>query len=115
MGRFTTVVYCCVWIGSPDCKVRLLLSWICRKLEGELIYLSSDTLSEKDAQGRTDIYYRGRVRVDQVAKAADPKLAALELRPGMTASVDVRTGKRTVLHFMAKPILRGFSGALTQK
>ena len=85
------------------------------KLEGELVYLSSDTLSEKDAQGRTDTYYRGRVRVDQEAKADDPKLAALELRPGMTAGVDVRTGKRTVLHFIAKPILRGFSGALTQK
>jgi adhesin transport system membrane fusion protein len=85
------------------------------KLEGELVYLSSDTLSEKDAQGRTDTYYRGRVRVDQEAKATDSKLAVLELRPGMTAGVDVRTGKRTVLHFLAKPILRGFSGALTQK
>lgn len=85
------------------------------KLEGELVYLSSDTLSEKDAQGRTDTYYRGRVRLDQGAKANDPKLAALELRPGMTAGVDVRTGKRTVMHFIAKPILRGFSGALTQK
>ena len=49
------------------------------------------TMSEKDAQGRTDTYYRGRVRVDQGAKANDPKLAALELRPGMTALAAVST------------------------
>ena len=103
-------------LGLPvDIGLDAFDSSIYGKLEGELIYLSSDTLSEKDAQGRTETYYRGRVRVDQEAKAADPKLAPLTLRAGMTAGVDVRTGKRTVLYFIAKPILRGFSGALTQK
>jgi hypothetical protein len=29
--------------------------------------------------------------------------------------VDIRTAKRTVLQFIAKPILRAFSGALTQR
>ena len=70
-------------LGLPvDIGLDAFDSSIYGKLEGELIYLSSDTLSEKDAQGRTETYYRGRVRVDQEAKAADPKLAPLTLRSG---------------------------------
>jgi hypothetical protein len=33
----------------------------------------------------------------------------------MTATLDFQTGKSTVLAFIAKPILRAFSGALTQQ
>ena len=90
-------------------------STIYGKLTGNLIYLSSDTLTEQGVDGNTTTYYRARVRVDREAKAADPKFADLELRPGMTATVDIRTAKRTVLQFIAKPILRAFSGALTQR
>lgn len=85
------------------------------KLAGELIYLSSDTLSEQADDGSTTTYYRARARVNEDATDVNPKLANLQLRPGMTATVDVRTAKRTVLQFMAKPILRAFSGALTQR
>jgi hypothetical protein len=33
----------------------------------------------------------------------------------MTTNVDIRTAKRTVLHFLGKPILLAFSGALTER
>jgi adhesin transport system membrane fusion protein len=103
-------------LGLPvDISLDAFDSTIYGKLSGELIYLSSDTLTEQGEDGRAITYYRARVRVDQEAKQADPKFAGLELRPGMTATADIRTAKRTVLQFIAKPILRAFSGALTQR
>ena len=103
-------------LGLPvDISLDAFDSTIYGKLQGELIYLSSDTLTEKGEDGSTSTYYRARARVDQAAKNANPKFADLQLRPGMTTTVDVRTAKRTVLQFMAKPILRAFSGALTQR
>lgn len=103
-------------LGLPvDISLDAFDSTIYGKLTGELIYLSSDTLTEQGDDGSTTTYYRARARVDREAKAADPKFAGLELRPGMTATVDIRTAKRTVLQFIAKPILRAFSGAFTQR
>lgn len=103
-------------LGLPvDISLDAFDSTIYGKLEGELIYLSSDTLTEKGEDGSTFTYYRARARVDHQAKVANPKFAGLQLRPGMTSTVDIRTAKRTVLQFMAKPILRAFSGALSQR
>ena len=64
---------------------------------------------------RETTYYRAHVKVNEDAFEANPKFAGVELRPGMTSNVDIRTAKRTVLHFLGKPILRAFSGALTQR
>lgn len=82
-------------------------------MKGSLIYLSSDTLSERGADDRTNTYYRAHIEVP--AEQVNPKLSTDLLKPGMTALIDVQTGKRTVLEFIAKPILRAFSGALSQR
>lgn len=85
------------------------------KLEGQLIYLSSDTLTEKAGDGSALTYYFVGAPINPDATGSNPKFADLQLRPGMTASVDIRTAKRTVLQFIAKPILSAFSGALFQQ
>ena len=85
------------------------------KLEGQLIYLSSDTLTEKAGDGSALTYYFARAPVNPDATVSNPKFADLQLRTGMTASVDIRTAKRTVLQFIAKPILSAFSLALFQQ
>lgn len=103
-------------LGLPvDISLDAFDSTIYGKLEGELMYLSSDTLTEKGEDGSSFTYYRARARVHPDAQQANPKFAELQLRPGMTATVDIRTAKRTVLQFIAKPILRAFSGALSQR
>lgn len=103
-------------LGLPvDISLDAFDATIYGKLEGELIYLSSDTLTEKAEDGSTLTYYRARARVNPNAEEANPKFADLQLRPDMTATVYIRTAKRTVLQFMAKPILRAFSGALSQR
>ena len=81
-------------------------------LQGELTYISSDTLSEQQ-QDTTQTFYRAHVKVP--FEQDNAKLSADVLVPGMTATLDIKTGERTVLEFIAKPILRAFSGALTQR
>lgn len=82
-------------------------------LEGKLDYLSSDTLSEQGPNGQSVSTYKARVSFD--AKQANHKLNLHELKPGMTASVDIQTGSRSVLTYIFKPISKAFQGAASQR
>ena len=77
----------------------------------------SDTLIEQGASGQTSTYYRAQVRIDaERAKThPNPKLAGVELKPGMTATVDIRTGHRSVLKYLAKPVYKAFGGAMNER
>ena len=86
-------------------------------LAGKLTYLSSDTRSEQGANGQVSAYYRAQVRLDpeQAWAQPSPKLADMALKPGMTAKVDIRTGRRSVLKYLAKPVYKAFAGALNER
>jgi adhesin transport system membrane fusion protein len=86
-------------------------------LEGTLTYLSSDTLTEQGANGQTNTYYRALVRLDaeRARTHPNPKLVDVVLKPGMTATVDIRTGKRSVLKYLAKPVYKAFDGAMNER
>jgi adhesin transport system membrane fusion protein len=86
-------------------------------LAGKLTYLSSDTLTEQGANGQINSYYRAQVRLDpeQARAHPNPKLAEVALKPGMTATVDIRTGQRSVLKYLAKPVYRAFAGAMNEQ
>lgn len=82
-------------------------------LAGQLTYLSADTLTEQGPDGRGQVYYRAKVQL----KSTDPtqRIHASDAKAGMTASLDILTGRRSLLTFIIKPITRAFSGALGQK
>ncbi|MCE2775545.1 MAG: secretion protein, partial [Burkholderiaceae bacterium] len=82
-------------------------------LNGRLEYLSSDTLSEQGANNQVQTFYRARIRLD--AKSINPKLPMSALKAGMTVSVDVQTGSRSVLHYLLKPITRALQGAGSER
>jgi ATP-binding cassette subfamily C protein LapB len=86
-------------------------------LEGTLVYLSSDTLVEQGANGQSSSYYRAQVKLDadKARSHPNPMLAAVVLKPGMTATVDIKTGQRSVLKYLAKPIYRAFGGAMNER
>ena len=86
-------------------------------LEGVLTYLSSDTLAEQGANGQTNTYYRAQVRIDVEGARMHPntKLSNVALKPGMTATVDIRIARRSVLKYLAKPIYKAFSGAMNER
>jgi adhesin transport system membrane fusion protein len=82
-------------------------------VEGRLDYLSSDTLNEPGPDGRSSqTYYRAHLSLQLPANS---RIRPEDIKPGLTVSVDIQTGRRSVLHFIGKPIARAFSGALGQK
>jgi adhesin transport system membrane fusion protein len=84
-------------------------------MTGELVYISSDTLQEQGPNGQPQTYYRARVRLLPNAVAANPKLQPVVLKPGLTATVDILTGQRSVMRYLIKPIARGLVGALNER
>ncbi|WMN89506.1 HlyD family type I secretion periplasmic adaptor subunit [Vibrio parahaemolyticus] len=76
-------------------------------LEGELEHISADTT--QDDEGNS--FYIVRVRTDKTNFGQD---ADLPIIPGMTASVDIITGKRTVLEYLLEPILKAKTNALKE-
>lgn len=82
-------------------------------LKGSLKYISSDTLVEQGPNGQSTTSYRVHIRLDEAQ--SNTKLALSELRPGMTVGADIRTGKRSVLEYLFKPISRAFQGAGSQR
>ncbi|TXI86707.1 MAG: HlyD family type I secretion periplasmic adaptor subunit [Cupriavidus sp.] len=76
-------------------------------LQGVVEHISPDTLKdeERTRQGRTDTsYYRLLVRTDRAYLKAGGK--TYPIMPGMTATVEIRTGEKTVLSYLLKPVLK---------
>lgn len=82
-------------------------------LSGQLTYLSADTLTEQGPDGRGQVHFRAKVQLQEFTSGQ--RIQANDIKAGMTASLDIRTGRRSLLTFMTKPIARAFSGALGQK
>ena len=76
-------------------------------LYGKLEYISPDTVREDQRRATgtdADNYYRVMVRTNQANLVKNGK--NLQIIPGMTATVDIRTGEKTVLNYLLKPILK---------
>ena len=74
-------------------------------LKGTVEYISPDALKEDAAAASADnSYYRALIRTDSSTLKAKGK--DLSVIPGMTAGVEIRTGERSVLDFLLKPVLK---------
>ncbi len=76
-------------------------------LEGVVEHIGADTILDQD--GKTS-YYLVRVRTLKSSLGKN-----LPIIPGMVAEVDVLTGKKSVLSYLLKPVLRAKSHALTER
>lgn len=74
-------------------------------LEGKVEYISPDALTDVDgkpaAEGR---YYRVLVRAESNTLRYQGE--ALPVIPGMTGSVEIRTGERSVLSYIFRPLMK---------
>jgi membrane fusion protein, adhesin transport system len=86
-------------------------------LDGVIENISPDTLRDErqskqpvaDATDETHSYYRVLVRTNNnTLRTPDGKV--LPIIPGMTASVEMLSGKKTVLHYLLKPLNRAKEG-----
>jgi len=80
-------------------------------LDAVLERISADTLESEDRN--RDEYYLIRLRTDRNFLGTED--APLPIIPGMTATVDILTGEKTVLAYLMKPILRARYTALTER
>lgn len=72
-------------------------------LDGKIVEISADTIVDKDSkEGKS--YYRVLVKTDK--NYLERKGKKLPIIPGMIATVDIVTGKKTILDFILKPILK---------
>jgi adhesin transport system membrane fusion protein len=71
-------------------------------VRGAVVYVSADTLKEQSDQ-RTQVYYRVHVKPES-SPARTTTGRILEIVPGMTAQVDIRTGQRSLMDVLLKPL-----------
>ncbi|MGJ7461847.1 HlyD family type I secretion periplasmic adaptor subunit [Halomonas sp. MA07-2] len=76
-------------------------------LQAELDHISADTITDDN----DNTFYLVRVRALD-GEEVNQQLAVI---PGMTAQVDIMTGKRTVMQFMLKPVLRAWGDSLGER
>jgi adhesin transport system membrane fusion protein len=82
-------------------------------LKGKLTYISPDTLSEDLKQGEL-AYYRIQVKTDGKRFSGKPN-EDLEIQPGMTATVAIKTGHNTILKYLIKPVIKTMSESLGER
>jgi len=80
-------------------------------LEGKIEHVAADSVVPQQGQGEP--YYIAHVRT--ASNTIDYYGKKLSISPGMLASVDVITGKRSVLYYLAKPINRARERALSER
>ncbi|MFU8881477.1 MAG: HlyD family efflux transporter periplasmic adaptor subunit [Rhodobacterales bacterium] len=74
-------------------------------LKGRVDVISADTFKDdraRDADGAA--HYRVTLRVDMANLTA--RQASVQIRPGMQASVELHTGRKTVLQYLLKPLYK---------
>jgi len=82
-------------------------------MKGTVTYVSADTLTEETKAGPST-YYRVKVNIGE-NDFLGKKSQDLEVRPGMTATIDIKTGDRTVLSYILKPITKTLGDALGER
>lgn len=78
-------------------------------LKAKLEQISPDTVTDKDGKS----FYVIRLRTEKNHLGSNEK--PLIIIPGMVASVDIITGKKTILSYLLKPILRARAEAFRER
>jgi len=81
-------------------------------LEGKITEISADSIIDEESQERQS-YYRIVVKTDK--NYLERNGIKLPIIPGMIASVDIITGKKTILDFLLKPILKTKQNAFHER
>jgi adhesin transport system membrane fusion protein len=82
-------------------------------LKGFVSYISADTIEEQAGQN-TQTYYSIQVRTNGKQFSGRPN-EELQILPGMTALVEIQTGKNTILNYLLKPITKTISESMGER
>lgn len=101
-------------IGDPaSVKIDAYDYTIYGDLQGEVTYISADTIEEETAQGPQKSYLI-KVRTFGRSFSGRPE-ELLEIVPGMTSMVEVKLGRHSIFSFLIKPIAKTLQESLGEK
>jgi adhesin transport system membrane fusion protein len=98
---------------SASVKLDAYDSSIYGAMQGKVSYISPDVLTEDSKQGPVT-YYRVRIEITNAEFKGD-KAKEIHLRPGLTATVEIKAMERTVLSYLTKPISKTFSQSMGER
>lgn len=78
-------------------------------LEGQVVEISPDTITNDKGES----FYRVRIKTDQTVYHHAGK--ELDIVPGMQATVDIVTGKKTVMNYLLKPFIKASQTAMHER
>ncbi len=94
---------------SVDVKVDSFIASTFGSIAGEVMSLSPSTYLDE----RKEPYYLARISLARAFVGDDP--ARFKIIPGMTIQADVKTGTKTLLDYLIRPISRGFDRAFHER
>lgn len=92
-----------------DVRVSAYDSSIYGSLKGTVIAISADTIINE----KQESFYRVTIRTQESAMVHRGE--KLPIMPGMTANVQILTGKKTVLDYLLKPVMKARQNALRER
>jgi len=78
-------------------------------LEGEVVHIAADTTKDD----KRNVFYIIHIKTKKNYLGSES--SPLKIIPGMTASVDIMTGKKTVMDYILKPILKAKQYTFTER
>ena len=78
-------------------------------LDGEVVHISADTLTDQ----KENTFYTIRIKTHKNYLGNETK--PLKIIPGMTVNVDIITGKKSVMDYILKPILKTKQYSFTER
>jgi len=91
-------------------------------LQGELVDISPDSLSENTLAGMPAVhpltgqplvYYKVNIKIAK--EQVNPKSGLIEIKPGMTAGIEIKTGTRSLMTYLLKPVIKTLNGSLKER
>ncbi len=81
-------------------------------LDAQVENITADTITTEKGD-KTESFYVVRVRTKSTTFSGSKK--ALPIMPGMVATVHIRTGKKTILNYLLKPIIKARYDAMRER
>ncbi len=82
-------------------------------LPGEVVYISADTLTE-EVRGSEQPYYRVQIKT-HARHVVGRENQRIVIQPGMTSTVEIKTGSSTVWRYLTKPITKTLHESLGER
>jgi len=82
-------------------------------LKGELVYISPDTIDE-NLKPNEQPYYKARIKtVGHNLNGQNGQI--ISIQPGMTTTVEIITGRNTVLKYLLKPLIKTLDESMNER